>query len=84
MLCINVRDFVQVKGFPEFESWGSEDLQLNARIRKNNLRIERRRDPGIIHIWHAQNCSEKAQQTNILQGDVMKSCLKSQNKLDHS
>ena len=55
MLCINGKDFEGlVGGWPEFERWGREDGLLQQKVMKKRLKVIRKEDHGLIHLYHTK------------------------------
>ena len=78
MLCINVEDFLNLGGFPEYEAWGAEDNAIMRKVQKSKLKVVRSRDSGLVHLYHSSNCSELVKFVHPQQPDVLKNCLSAQ------
>ena len=74
MLCIKAKDFQNLNGFPEYEAWGGEDGALSKKVKKGKLQMVRKRDPGLLHLYHSKNCSELMQFVNPEQAKMVISC----------
>ena len=81
MLCINMDHFLQLGGFPEYESWGGEDDALMGKV-KSKLKFIRLHDKGLMHLFHSNNCSQKTKSTNPRRYNLFKSCLSAQKDLE--
>ncbi|RNA44113.1 Chondroitin sulfate synthase 1 [Brachionus plicatilis] len=56
-LSIYKNDFNRIEFNENITQWGKEDIELTDQIIKlGNIRIFRSVDPGIVHIYHNQNC----------------------------
>ena len=74
MLCINVNDFLELGGFPEYEAWGAEDDAMIHKVQIPKLKVVRKENPGLLHLYHSSNCSEMVRFVNPQQPNVMSNC----------
>ena len=79
MLCINVEDFLNLGGFPEYEAWGAEDDAIMQKVRNSQLEVVRSQDSGLIHLYHSSNCSEMVKFVHPDQPNVLGNCKMAQN-----
>ncbi|XP_014673644.1 PREDICTED: chondroitin sulfate N-acetylgalactosaminyltransferase 2-like [Priapulus caudatus] len=61
MACMFGVDYRAVGGFRlDLAGWGGEDVDLYEKHVASDIQVFRAMDPGLIHIYHAKNCSAAA------------------------
>ena len=58
MMCITVHDFLRLGGYPEFSTWGGEDNDLFKTVKDFDLKVVRKYDHGLLHLYHFNNCTK--------------------------